>query len=142
VDRNTFVLLAGSNPDTQRNSFPIREHEWKDFWFGHRRKSKNPFKSLNSSSSIKSRFQGTDISLKDKNKAKIDKTKHKIKKSKEDEAEGARGVEIRLTVEIAGVVPIEGFCWVFASRDENSSIDAPNLNSFDLPNIFSHPSQP
>ncbi|GJZ90302.1 hypothetical protein Tco_0662229 [Tanacetum coccineum] len=46
---------------------------------------------------------------------------------------GARGVEVCLTVEIVGVVPIEGFCWVCASRDENSSIDAPNPNSFNDP---------
>ncbi|GKC77305.1 hypothetical protein Tco_1128079 [Tanacetum coccineum] len=37
----------------------------------------------------------------------------------------------------------EGFYWFCASRDGNSSIDAPNLNSFnDLPNIFTHPPQP
>ncbi|GJS28538.1 hypothetical protein Tco_0489158 [Tanacetum coccineum] len=56
---------------------------------------------------------------------------------------GARGVEVRLTVEIDGVVPIEGFGWFCASRDGNSSIDAPNPNSFnDLPNVFTHPPQP
>ncbi|GJW03898.1 hypothetical protein Tco_1562754, partial [Tanacetum coccineum] len=67
---------------------------------------------------------------------------------------GARGVEVRLAVEIIGVVPMcgdpledgvhcqrytckwcgygfrEGFCWFCASRDGNSSIDAPNPNSF------------
>ncbi|GKE56882.1 hypothetical protein Tco_1496067, partial [Tanacetum coccineum] len=37
----------------------------------------------------------------------------------------------------------EGFCLFCASRDENSSIDAPNPNSFnDLPNVFTHPPQP
>ncbi|GJT56324.1 hypothetical protein Tco_0991378 [Tanacetum coccineum] len=57
--------------------------------------------------------------------------------------QGARGVEVRLTVEIVGVVPIEGFCWFCASRDGNSSIDAPNPNSFnDPPNVFTHPPQP
>ncbi|GKA58299.1 hypothetical protein Tco_0757487, partial [Tanacetum coccineum] len=80
---------------------------------------------------------------------------------------GARGVEVRLTVEIVGVVPMcedpledgvrcqrctckwcgyglrGGFCWFCASKDGNSSIDAPNLNSFnDPPNIFTHPPQP
>ncbi|GKA54476.1 hypothetical protein Tco_0753425 [Tanacetum coccineum] len=46
---------------------------------------------------------------------------------------GARGAEVRLTVEIVGVVPIDG----------NSYIDAPNLNSFnDPPNVFTHPPQP
>ncbi|GKD43591.1 hypothetical protein Tco_1268236, partial [Tanacetum coccineum] len=61
----------------------------------------------------------------------------------------ARGVEVRLTVEIVGNVPMcgyalrEGFCWVCPSRDENSSIDAPNPNSFnDPPNVFTHPPQP
>ncbi|GJS11620.1 hypothetical protein Tco_0368416 [Tanacetum coccineum] len=37
----------------------------------------------------------------------------------------------------------EGFCWFCASRDGNSSIDAPNPNSFnDPPNVFTHPPQP
>ncbi|GJQ98765.1 hypothetical protein Tco_0521750 [Tanacetum coccineum] len=37
----------------------------------------------------------------------------------------------------------EGFCWFCASRDRNSSIDAPNPNSFnDPPNVFPHPPQP
>ncbi|GKC34064.1 hypothetical protein Tco_1046448 [Tanacetum coccineum] len=46
---------------------------------------------------------------------------------------GARGVEVRLTVEIVGVVPIDG----------NSYIDAPNPNSFnDPPNVFTNPPQP
>ncbi|GJV30624.1 hypothetical protein Tco_1387072 [Tanacetum coccineum] len=80
---------------------------------------------------------------------------------------GARGVEVRLTVEIVGVAPMcgdpledgvrcqqctckwcgyglrEGFCWFCALRDGNSSIDAPNPNSFnDPPNVFTHPPQP
>ncbi|GKE02741.1 hypothetical protein Tco_1390724, partial [Tanacetum coccineum] len=79
----------------------------------------------------------------------------------------AHGVEDRLTVEIVGVVPMygdplkdgvrcqrctckwcgyalrEGLYWVCASRDGNSSIDAPNPNSFnDSPNVFTHPPQP
>ncbi|GJX97036.1 hypothetical protein Tco_0352834 [Tanacetum coccineum] len=45
----------------------------------------------------------------------------------------AHGVEDRLMVEIIGVVPIEGFCLFCASRDDNSSIDAPNPNSFNDP---------
>ncbi|GJV47443.1 hypothetical protein Tco_1437655 [Tanacetum coccineum] len=37
----------------------------------------------------------------------------------------------------------EGFCLFYASRDDNSSIDAPNPNSFnDPPNVFTHPPQP
>ncbi|GKC49453.1 hypothetical protein Tco_1072198, partial [Tanacetum coccineum] len=37
----------------------------------------------------------------------------------------------------------EGSCWICPSRDENSSIDVPNPNSFnDSPNIFTHPPQP
>ncbi|GKA55299.1 hypothetical protein Tco_0754248, partial [Tanacetum coccineum] len=37
----------------------------------------------------------------------------------------------------------EGSCWICPSRDENSSIDAFNPNSFnDLPNVFTHPPQP
>nr|GEY89658.1 hypothetical protein [Tanacetum cinerariifolium] len=37
----------------------------------------------------------------------------------------------------------KGFCFFYASRDENSSIDAPNLNSFDNPPDFSYqPPQP
>ncbi|GJX00346.1 hypothetical protein Tco_0184259 [Tanacetum coccineum] len=36
-----------------------------------------------------------------------------------------------------------GFCLLCASRDGNSSIDAPNPNSFnDHPNVFTHPPQP
>ncbi|GJX49779.1 hypothetical protein Tco_0276624 [Tanacetum coccineum] len=76
----------------------------------------------------------------------------------------ARGVEVRLTVEIVSVVPMcgdpledgvrcqqcsckwclsEGFCLFCASRNENSSIDAHNSNSFnDPPNVFTHPPQP
>ncbi|GJR01969.1 retrovirus-related pol polyprotein from transposon TNT 1-94 [Tanacetum coccineum] len=55
----------------------------------------------------------------------------------------AHGVEVRLTVEIVDVVPIEGFCLFCASRDGNSSIDVPNLNSFNDPsNVFTHPPQP
>ncbi|GJU95166.1 hypothetical protein Tco_1319922 [Tanacetum coccineum] len=53
----------------------------------------------------------------------------------------ARGVEVCLTVEIVGVVPIEGSCWVCPSRDGNSSNDAPNSFN-DLPNVFTHPPQP
>nr|GEZ53370.1 hypothetical protein [Tanacetum cinerariifolium] len=37
----------------------------------------------------------------------------------------------------------EGFCWFCTSSDENSSINAPNPNSFnDPPNVFTHPSRP
>ncbi|GJW71678.1 hypothetical protein Tco_0128595 [Tanacetum coccineum] len=37
----------------------------------------------------------------------------------------------------------EGFCLFCASRNENSSIDAPNPNFFnDPPNVFTHPPQP
>nr|GEU62838.1 hypothetical protein [Tanacetum cinerariifolium] len=37
----------------------------------------------------------------------------------------------------------EGFCRFCDSRDENSSIDVPNPNSFNDPlNVFTHPSQP
>nr|GEU32381.1 hypothetical protein [Tanacetum cinerariifolium] len=37
----------------------------------------------------------------------------------------------------------KGFCLFYASRDGNSSIDVPNLNSFnDPPNVFTHPPQP
>ncbi|GKA14168.1 hypothetical protein Tco_0693814 [Tanacetum coccineum] len=35
----------------------------------------------------------------------------------------------------------EGSCWICPSRDENSSIDAPNSFN-DLPNVFTHPPQP
>ncbi|GKB01410.1 hypothetical protein Tco_0829454 [Tanacetum coccineum] len=56
---------------------------------------------------------------------------------------GAHGVEDRLTVEIVSVLPIEGFCLFCALRGDNSSIDAPNPNSFnDPPNVFTHPPQP
>ncbi|GJY95994.1 hypothetical protein Tco_0512355 [Tanacetum coccineum] len=78
----------------------------------------------------------------------------------------ARSVEVRLMMEIVGVVPMcgdpledgvhcqrctckwcgyglrEGFCLFCASKDGNSSIDAPNPNSFnDPPNVFTHPLQ-
>ncbi|GJT19771.1 hypothetical protein Tco_0878477 [Tanacetum coccineum] len=56
---------------------------------------------------------------------------------------GARGVEVRLTGEIVGNVPIGGFCLFCTLRDGNSFIDAPNPNSFnDPPNVFTHPPQP
>ncbi|GKA89021.1 putative reverse transcriptase domain-containing protein, partial [Tanacetum coccineum] len=35
----------------------------------------------------------------------------------------------------------EGSCWIYPSRDENSSIDAPNSFN-DLTNVFTHPPQP
>ncbi|GKB79991.1 hypothetical protein Tco_0946886, partial [Tanacetum coccineum] len=55
----------------------------------------------------------------------------------------AGGVEVRLMVEIVGVVLIEGFYLFYASRDENASIDAPHPNSFnDPPNVFTYPPQP
>ncbi|GKD04530.1 hypothetical protein Tco_1179504 [Tanacetum coccineum] len=47
------------------------------------------------------------------------------------------------TCKWCGYVLKEGFCWVCALRDENSSIDAPNPNAFnDPPNAFTHPPQP
>ncbi|GJW87199.1 hypothetical protein Tco_0162539 [Tanacetum coccineum] len=47
----------------------------------------------------------------------------------------------RCTCKWCGYALNEGFCLFCASRDENSSIDAPNsLN--DLPNVFTHPPQP
>nr|GEW51272.1 hypothetical protein [Tanacetum cinerariifolium] len=56
---------------------------------------------------------------------------------------GARGVEDCVTEEIVSVVPIKGFRFFCSSRDENSSINAPNPNSFNDPlNIFTHPPQP
>ncbi|GJT96305.1 hypothetical protein Tco_1091823 [Tanacetum coccineum] len=55
---------------------------------------------------------------------------------------GTRGVDVHLTVEIVGVVPIEGFFWFCASRDGNSSIDAPNPNSFNEPLNYSIDHQP
>ncbi|GJR75698.1 hypothetical protein Tco_0088063 [Tanacetum coccineum] len=37
----------------------------------------------------------------------------------------------------------EGSCWICPSRDDNSSINVPNPNSFnDPPNVFTHPPQP
>ncbi|GJY01137.1 hypothetical protein Tco_0359289 [Tanacetum coccineum] len=49
----------------------------------------------------------------------------------------------RCTCKCCGYNLKEGFCLFCASRDENSSIDAPNPNSFnDLPNVFTHPPQP
>ncbi|GKC96722.1 hypothetical protein Tco_1162164 [Tanacetum coccineum] len=82
----------------------------------------------------------------------------------------ARGVDVRLIVEIVDVVPIcfysgdplddgvrcqqctykwcgyglrERFGLFCASSDGNSSMDAPNPNFFnDLPNVFNHPPQP
>ncbi|GJS10568.1 putative reverse transcriptase domain-containing protein [Tanacetum coccineum] len=49
----------------------------------------------------------------------------------------------RCTCKWCGYKLREGFCLFCASRDENSSIDVPNPNSFnDLPNIFTHPLQP
>nr|GEX01121.1 hypothetical protein [Tanacetum cinerariifolium] len=76
-------------------------------------------------------------------------------------------VEVRLMVEIVSNVPMcgdplehgvrcqwctckwcgynlrEGFCLFCSSRDGNSSINAPNSNSFnDPPNVFTHPPQP
>ncbi|GJY10114.1 hypothetical protein Tco_0378299 [Tanacetum coccineum] len=49
----------------------------------------------------------------------------------------------RCTYEWCGYNLKEGFCLFCASRDENSSIDALNPNTFnDLPNVFTHPPQP
>ncbi|GJW34748.1 hypothetical protein Tco_0057668 [Tanacetum coccineum] len=49
----------------------------------------------------------------------------------------------RCTCKWCGYGLREGFCWFCASRDGNSSIDAPNPNSFnDPPNVFAHPPQP
>ncbi|GKA64744.1 hypothetical protein Tco_0764451 [Tanacetum coccineum] len=49
----------------------------------------------------------------------------------------------RCTCKWCGYGLREGFCWFCASRDGNSSIDAPNPNSFnDPPNVFTHPPQP
>ncbi|GJX60589.1 hypothetical protein Tco_0291979 [Tanacetum coccineum] len=49
----------------------------------------------------------------------------------------------RCTCKWCGYKLKEGFCLFCASRDENSSIDASNPNSFnDLPNVFTHPPQP
>ncbi|GKB35044.1 hypothetical protein Tco_0879986 [Tanacetum coccineum] len=47
------------------------------------------------------------------------------------------------TCEWCGSGLSKGFCFIYASKDENSSINVPNPNSFnDPPNIFSHPPQP
>ncbi|GKA01843.1 hypothetical protein Tco_0674508, partial [Tanacetum coccineum] len=49
----------------------------------------------------------------------------------------------RCTCKCCGYNLKERFCLFCASRDENSSIDAPNPNSFnDLPNVFTHPPHP
>ncbi|GKD41002.1 hypothetical protein Tco_1261209 [Tanacetum coccineum] len=49
----------------------------------------------------------------------------------------------RCTCKWCGYNLSEGFCLFCALRNENSSIDAPNLNSFnDPPNVFTHPPQP
>nr|GEU75731.1 hypothetical protein [Tanacetum cinerariifolium] len=48
----------------------------------------------------------------------------------------------RCTCKWCGYGLREGFCWFCASRDGNSFINAPNLNSFnDPPNVFTHPPQ-
>ncbi|GJR37630.1 hypothetical protein Tco_1213314 [Tanacetum coccineum] len=47
----------------------------------------------------------------------------------------------RCTCKWCGYALREGSCWVCPSRDENSSIDAPNTFN-DLPNDFTHPPQP
>ncbi|GKB55104.1 hypothetical protein Tco_0905857, partial [Tanacetum coccineum] len=61
----------------------------------------------------------------------------------------ARGVEVRLTVEIVGIVPMcgyylgEGFCLFCNSEAGNSFVNDSNLNSFnDPPNDITHPPQP
>nr|GEZ14496.1 hypothetical protein [Tanacetum cinerariifolium] len=49
----------------------------------------------------------------------------------------------RCTCKWRGYCLREGFCWFCAPRDRNSSIDAPNPNSFnDTPNVFTDPPQP
>nr|GEX82167.1 hypothetical protein [Tanacetum cinerariifolium] len=49
----------------------------------------------------------------------------------------------RCTCKWCGYNLREGFCLFCASRDGNSSIDTPNMNSFnDPPNVFTHPPQP
>nr|GEW09408.1 hypothetical protein [Tanacetum cinerariifolium] len=49
----------------------------------------------------------------------------------------------RCTCKWCGFGLREGIYWFYASRDGNSSIDTPNLNSFnDPPNVFTHSSQP
>ncbi|GKB31495.1 hypothetical protein Tco_0870896 [Tanacetum coccineum] len=47
----------------------------------------------------------------------------------------------RCTCKWCGYGLREGSCWICPSRDENSSIDAPNSFN-DLPNFFTHPPQP
>ncbi|GJU00927.1 hypothetical protein Tco_1111265 [Tanacetum coccineum] len=47
----------------------------------------------------------------------------------------------RCTCKWCGYALREGSCWICPSRDENSSIDAPNSFN-DLPNVFTHPPQP
>ncbi|GJR78673.1 hypothetical protein Tco_0149458 [Tanacetum coccineum] len=47
----------------------------------------------------------------------------------------------RCTCKWCGYGLREGSCWICPSRDENSSIDAPNSFN-DLPNVFTHPPQP
>ncbi|GJT66517.1 hypothetical protein Tco_1017997 [Tanacetum coccineum] len=61
----------------------------------------------------------------------------------------ARGVEVRLTVEIVGNVPMcghylgDGFCSFCNSEAGNSFVNDSNPNSFnDPPNVFNHPPQP
>ncbi|GJS76283.1 hypothetical protein Tco_0726164 [Tanacetum coccineum] len=49
----------------------------------------------------------------------------------------------RCTYKLCGYKLREGFCWFCASRDGNSSIDAPNPDSFkDPPNVFTDHPQP
>ncbi|GJT60735.1 hypothetical protein Tco_1004268 [Tanacetum coccineum] len=82
----------------------------------------NPFKAS----------RAMDISLMEKNKAKMDKSEHEIRRVQEIKDKGWCGHGLR-----------EGFCLFCASRDDNSSIDAPNPNSFNDPlNVFTHPPQP
>ncbi|GJZ97047.1 hypothetical protein Tco_0669381 [Tanacetum coccineum] len=47
----------------------------------------------------------------------------------------------RCTCKWCGYALREGSCWICPSRDENSSIDAPNSFN-DLPNVFTHTPQP
>ncbi|GJY82246.1 hypothetical protein Tco_0495622 [Tanacetum coccineum] len=47
----------------------------------------------------------------------------------------------RCTCKWYGYALREGSCWICPSRDENSSINAPNSFN-DLPNVFTHPPQP
>ncbi|GJS70848.1 hypothetical protein Tco_0703689 [Tanacetum coccineum] len=62
---------------------------------------------------------------------------------------GAHGVEVRLTMEIVGIVPMcgchlsEGFCPFCKFKAGNSFVYDSNPNSFNnLPNVFTHPPQP